>query len=194
MFVVKQAGPIHPDISDEQLMAQLSAGDIDALAPLFMRHARLVRSIVLRLEPRMSHQEAEDLCQEVFLTLHRTAPRYEERGQLTAWLCGIAARTTRSWRRRRWLRRTLFRQHVEPSVEHHSPSSFAQVAAREEIGRALDALPAPQREVIVLHTLQGLSGEEVASALGIRIGTVWTRLHRARKTLQSVPAFTEDPT
>ncbi|NTV27819.1 MAG: sigma-70 family RNA polymerase sigma factor, partial [Methanothrix sp.] len=57
------------------------------------------------------------------------------------------------------------------------------LGTRAELRQALAALPEPQRQVLLLHVLENLSGEEIAETLGISPNTVWTRLHRARKTL-----------
>ncbi len=175
-----------PDAGDAALMRRLAAGEAAALGPLYRRHAGRMRSVVLRVDPSMSHEEADDVVQEAFLTLHRTAGRYREMDRLESWLIGIAVRTARGWRRRRWVRQRLLRDNRRAAVAALSPSRSGpgdQVGARVDIERALAKLPAPQREVLVLHTIEGLSGQDIAQALGIRTNTVWTRLHRARQRL-----------
>ena len=68
----------------------------------------------------------------------------------------------------------------------------SQIGARVDVTRALEALPEPQRQVLLLHVVDNLSGEEIATALGISPKTVWTRLHRARQTMRKHVARSGD--
>ncbi len=175
-------------VSDAALMQRLASGDLDALAPLHQRYGRMVASLALRTESTLGPDDADDVCQEVFLTLASTASRYREEGRLRSWICGITVRKVRSWRRKKWVRRALHREHGDVTAGvslYRGPSPVEQAAAREQVHLALAALPASQREVVVLHLVEGLSGAEVASALGLTENAVWIRLHRARKTLAS---------
>ncbi|TNE91537.1 MAG: RNA polymerase sigma factor [Deltaproteobacteria bacterium] len=172
------------DISDAALMARLARGDSSALGPLFMRYGKLAGSLMLRVEPSLSREQADDLVQEVFLTLLDTAPRYRESQRLKAWICGIAVRKARGWRRKHWLRRGLLERFTPERQVEALPSQRAE--ARQSIDHALRALPAGQREVLVLHVVEGLSGQEVAETLGLSENAVWVRLHRARKTLSAL--------
>ncbi len=174
------------DISDAALMERLAAGDVTALAPLHHRHARGVTSLVLRLEPAAGLEEAEDVSQEVFLTLWETAGRYQEEGRLRSWLYGIAACKARGLGRRERSRRKALGLHSGRPVGIAAPGSRIddRLAAQDQVGQALASLPPKQREVLVLSMVEGLSGDEVAAILGIRTGAVWVRLHRARKRLE----------
>lgn len=171
-------------LSDEQLMAGLAQGRIEPLGALYMRYGAMVRRALRRLAPEISRAELEELGQEVFLTLSDTAARYEERTRLRAWLYGIALRKAKSWRRTTWLRRKLLVWHAGASpgtVPGAARSPEREVAMRQEATRVLDRLPQEQREVLLLHAVEGFTGEEIAQILGIRPKTVWTRLHRARR-------------
>jgi RNA polymerase sigma-70 factor (ECF subfamily) len=175
------------DISDAALMSRLAAGDVAALGPLHRRYARMVMSLLLRVDPSQGLEQAEDLTQEVFLTLLDTAPRYQEQQRLKSWLCGIAVRTSRGERRSRWTRANLLRREGRRAPGMAAPmdtGSDDRLVARRAIAAALRSLPDSQREVIVLHAMEGLTGEEIAEALGIKANAVWVRLHRARKRLQ----------
>ncbi len=174
--------------SDAALMQRLASGDLDALGPLHQRYGRMVASLALRTEGSLTPEEADDICQEVFLTLASTAPRYREEGRLRSWICGITVRKVRGWRRKTWVRRALHREHGDATAGvslYRGPSPVEQAAAREQVHQALAILPASQREVLVLHLIEGLSGAEVAHALGVSENAVWIRLHRARKALAS---------
>jgi len=187
-MIRSETAPI-TDISDAALMQRLAAGDAGALAPLHQRHGRRVTSLLLRMGPEMTLEQAEDLTQEVFLTLMETAPRYVEQDRLRSWIGGIAVRKSRAWHRRRWLRRRLRleRSHeLQRTVAPPPGSPVEQLELREEVDRALRSLPLGQREALVLHAVEGLSGDEIASILGVSTSAVWVRLHRARKTLREV--------
>ena len=98
-LAMRTAAPV-VDISDAALMARLASGEVDALGPLHARYSRQVIALIRRVEPGISAEIADDLAQEVFLTLLETAPRYREAGRLRAWIFGIAVRKARGWRRR----------------------------------------------------------------------------------------------
>jgi RNA polymerase sigma-70 factor (ECF subfamily) len=188
-----QGAPVLRDISDAGLMASLAAGDTAALAVLHQRYARIICSLTLRLDPQGGLQHAEDLTQEVFLTLYESAGRYRDEGKLKSWLCGITAQKTRSARRRRAVRSGLMR--VNRSINPGHSSSYSapvdeRLSARSDVTEALLSLSDKQREVLVLHSIEGLSGAEIAEALNIKTSAVWVRLHRARKTMAAALADT----
>jgi RNA polymerase sigma-70 factor (ECF subfamily) len=173
--------------SDAELMARMQGGDAGPLAELYRRYGRMVFSVVQRFTGVGDRAELEDLVQEVFLTLFETASHYQETGRLRSWLCGIAVRKARGGRRRRWLRDALFRRfagRTTGTAMEHASSVESDVSARVEVQRALAVLPEAQREVLLLHVVESLSGEEIAEALGISPKTVWTRLHRARLAMR----------
>ena len=181
----------HEALSDARAMADLAQGRLEALGTLYMRHGAMVCRALRRLAPEISRAELEELGQEVFLTLSDTAARYEERTRLGAWLYGIAVRKAKSWRRKTWLRRKLLGQHggTSPGTSPGTaPSPEREVAMRQEATRVLDRLPKEQREVLMLHAVEGFTGEEIAEILGIKAKTVWTRLHRARRAAIAIRA------
>ena len=96
---------------------------------------------------------------------------------------GIAVRKARGWRRRTWLQRTLRRSGGEAAaaVALTQARTEERLSAKRDIEAALSALPASQREVLVLSVIEGLSGREAAAVLGISENAVATRLFRARK-------------
>ena len=146
----------------------------------------MVTSLLLRLDPGRGLAEAEDLTQDVFLTLMDTAGRYREQERLKAWLCGIAARTSRGAKSRFWRRRGLLaRQRGAPGMAAPVTSGVDdRLDARRKVAQAMEALPPSQREVMILHAVEGLTGEEIAVALGMKANAVWVRLSRARAKLR----------
>jgi RNA polymerase sigma-70 factor (ECF subfamily) len=173
-------------IADERLMARLAAGELEALGELYRRHGPLVRSAITRYAPEISAAELDELVQEVFLTVSDTAARYQEQQRCKAWLYGIAVRKARSWQRTTWLRRRLLKGQRGEPVALARPSGGSPeraVALRELVERTLSRLNPGQRQVLLLHAVEGFTGEEIAGILGVRPETVWTRLHRARKAV-----------
>lgn len=177
-----------PDISDGALMTRLAGGDLSALEPLYNRHGQRIGSLLLRVQPAMSPPEAEELCQEVFLTLAETAVRYREQGKLRSWITGIAVKKARAWGRGRWLRGRLMREQIRPHPAFSATTRADQdqrMEAKQEIQLALESLSPKLREVLVLHAIEGISGPEIGEALGISSSAVWVRLHRAREQMRA---------
>jgi RNA polymerase sigma-70 factor (ECF subfamily) len=131
--------------------------------------------------------EAEDALQEVFLALHRALPGFRGESKLSTWVYRIALRTALQVRARR-PRDTTSLDAQSPAMEVPdagvAPDRLA--SARQEsarLARAMERLSPEHRAVLSLFALEGLSHAEVAEALGIPLGTVWSRLHLARKKL-----------
>jgi RNA polymerase sigma factor (sigma-70 family) len=178
--------PEHHEDLDADDVIKLRSGDLRALGPLYQRHGADVRSLLLRSSPVLGPEGADDLAQEVFLTFVDTIGRYEHQAKLRSWLYGIAIRKARAARRRHWVRSALRLQHgsAASGVATASDRTEERLAAKQRITAILAAMPATQREVVVLRLIQGLSGEETAQVLGISINAVATRLHRARAALE----------
>jgi RNA polymerase sigma-70 factor (ECF subfamily) len=171
-----------PELGDAVLCSRLASGDLSALGELYERHASAVRAFAGRLA---GAREADDIAHDAFLALARSAARYDGRAEVRAYLFGIAAMLARGRARSlaRWLR-TLGRvRHAAtpaPSPEEHAAST-------EELRRfegALERLDVGKRAVLLMAEVEGLSGEQIAAALGIPVATVWTRLHYARADLR----------
>jgi RNA polymerase sigma-70 factor (ECF subfamily) len=166
--------------SDEDLARRTAAGDRDAFAALYSRH----HATIFRFARLMTGSDtmAEDVVQEVFLVLMRSADRFDAtRASLPTYLYGVA----RHYTRRRLLRERRFLPIDESSAEAcvAEADTAADVERRSEVQRlrrAILALPSRYREVVVLCDLHEVSYADAASAIGCAIGTVRSRLHRAR--------------
>jgi RNA polymerase sigma-70 factor (ECF subfamily) len=167
--------------TDEELVSRLATGDMAALGALYTRHKGMVCTALRRFAPQSAPADVEELVQDVFLALPDAATRYEERTRFKAWLFGIAVRKARSFRRKAWFRRTSGGAPAEQ--RDRGPGPDQQAERRELASSLLAGLPGGQREVLVLHAVEGFDGEEIAQILGISPGTVWTRLHRARRAV-----------
>jgi RNA polymerase sigma-70 factor, ECF subfamily len=182
------------DISDDRLLRRMLVGDERAFTELYRRKHPAIYRFALHMSgnPAM----AEDVTQEVFMALIREPGRFDPtRGSLSAFLFGIA----RNHLRKRWEQdRRLIPMTGEAgewedfSTDRNSNTrkygfAFAdEFESRDTVGlvrRAISTLPASYREVVVLCELEEMSYEEAAAALDCPVGTVRSRLHRARAIL-----------
>jgi RNA polymerase sigma-70 factor (ECF subfamily) len=170
--------------SDEEAWPRAQAGDATAFGLLFDRHADAVyRYACVRLRRR---ELAEDVVSYVFAEAWRQRDRIElTDGLLRPWLLAVARnRTNRIWREQA---RDGARPHLEPGVQpDHAEAVAAGLDAATTLGPVLDAiaaLPDGPRETLTLHVWGDLSHEQIAAVLGVSVGTVKSRLHRARTRL-----------
>jgi RNA polymerase sigma-70 factor (ECF subfamily) len=175
-----------PAMSDAALMQQLAAGQLGALGELYDRYQAPLRSFIARAT-RDAH-DVDDLVHAAFLSAAQCAARYDGRASCRPWLIGIAAQLLR--RRRRAVSR--FVQVLSGFKDTLQPPSDPRPAlnARTDVERALSTLSEAKRITLLMAEVEGLSCEEIAQALQIPIGTVWTRLHAARRELRA--AMTND--
>ena len=178
-----------PDTADEDLWAKVCDGDQRAFVVLFDRYADLIYNVAFRRTG--SWDVAEDIVATVFLEAWRQRHQIRiQDGSIRPWLIGVAVNGTRRyWRgaERGW--RASLRL---AASERHEPDPGGEVSERLDAERrmaeilvALRDLPSKQREVIQLWAWEELSYEEIAAALGIPVGTVRSRLHRARAHLET---------
>jgi RNA polymerase sigma-70 factor (ECF subfamily) len=126
--------------------------------------------------------DAEDLVQETFLRAHRAFDRYEPGSNARGWLHTILQRVrTDMFRRTRRRPETVELLGEGPATP---PPQDALASGREDLERALQALPDAFREAVVLRDVQELSYAEIAAALGVPVGTVMSRIHRGRALLR----------
>ncbi|MGE0707132.1 MAG: RNA polymerase sigma factor [Planctomycetota bacterium] len=165
------------------LVPRAQAGDEAAFSELVRLHSPSVHRVAAGL---VGADEAEDVTQETFLRALEGIARFEGRAAVRSWLCGIASRVAlqrlRKKRRWSWLTRLGDRDpHAPPARGEGTLESSERQAAIEA---ALARLPDHQRTVVVLRIYEGLSYEEIASALGIRRPTAESRMARARVALR----------
>jgi RNA polymerase sigma-70 factor, ECF subfamily len=129
--------------------------------------------------------DTEDLAQEIFIVVRRNLGRFDG-GNLAGWLYRIAQLTVRDHRRRSWFRNlVLRRQEVDLSKMPHAADSparnFEDAEARRQFQLMVTKMHGKLVTTFILFEIEGYSGEEIARIQDIPIGTVWTRLHKARK-------------
>jgi len=185
--------------ADWALVQQCAAGSDEACTRLVTDHQRMVFQLGLHLLG--DQQEALDLSQEVFLRVFRTLPQFRGQSTLKTWIYRIAinqaANRRRWWRRRHQSQQVGLEEHAATHGEFAETRRAAdpdQVLEEREVARkvwsALDQLPFDQRAVIVLREIDGLSYDEIADSLGVAVGTVKSRLARARRGLRAVLGVT----
>jgi len=126
--------------------------------------------------------ELEDASQEVFLQMHRYLPRFQGNAELKTWLYRLCITQARQLRRRRRVSEALrswFSFRPE-SLDISSPG-FCEESARRRVQAALDSLSEAERVAIVLYDMEGINGKQVAEIAHCKEGTLWRRLHYARK-------------
>jgi RNA polymerase sigma-70 factor, ECF subfamily len=134
------------------------------------------------------HGDADDVLHEVFLVAHRRLAEFRGEARISTWLYAITVRVVQEHRRkdrwRRWLR--LDRLFPDPPRAPVTPlEAFESRRATEVTYRLLDGLPEAERSALILFELEGLSGEEIAAVTGEPVGTIWVRLHRARRNFRA---------
>lgn len=184
-----------PDaVQEATLIQRCAAGDEQACAALLSEHQRMVFQLSLHLLE--DYEEALDLSQEVFLSVFKMIGRFRGQSALRTWIYRIVINQARNrqrwWKRRRRTSQVSLDDHVlrhgdlTDRDEGTAPDGVLQkkeLASR--VWSALDRLPFDQRTAILLREIDGLSYEEIAYSLGINIGTVKSRLTRARGALRT---------
>ncbi len=172
------------DAGDRELMARLSAGDREALAPLMERHHRRVYRIALSYLRRP--EDALEVVQEAFVKAFQNASRWDGSAEAGPWLARIAVNLSIDrWRRNRRRQETFTPMPEDDraaEMDGGGPGPDRALAGREvreTVLRALARLPERQRAIVLLRHYQDQSLEEIAATLGISIGTVKSSLHRA---------------
>ncbi|HET9953688.1 MAG TPA: RNA polymerase sigma factor [Polyangiaceae bacterium] len=156
------------------------------LQQIYEQHADFVWRTVLRLG--VAEAEARDAVQDVFLRVHAHLGEFEGRSSIKTWLFAIARSVARDRRRRARLAPGLAADgELEETVDLRA--DVGRVAEHHErlliLERILDGMSADQRTVFVLFEVEHFSGEEISEALGAPIGTIYSRLHSARKLFRA---------
>ena len=175
------------ETSDPVLMRQLAAGELGALGALYDRHQAPLRSFVARAT--RDADAVDDLVQATFLAAAKSAERYDGRSSCRPWLIGIAAQLLR--RRRQTFSRLLAVLSLLKRSQPASGDPRSALHARTDVERGLARLSEAKRITLLMAEVEGLSCAEIAEALSIPIGTVWTRLHAARRELRQ--ALDQEP-
>ena len=167
---------------DAALVRRARTGDGTAFGTLVDRYMRAAYSVALSVTGR--HEDAEDAAQEAFMVALQRLDECRSPDRFAGWLMTIVRNRSRNLVRREVLRGT---DAVPPGASAKGPTperAAEQIELEERLSRALGGLPEVQREIVLLHDLEGWKHREIAERLGIPSGTVRSHLHFARKALQ----------
>lgn len=190
--------PAVSDGEEAELIRRCQAGETAAFDQLVLRHQQQLFAVSLRMLG--DYHEATEVAQEAFVRAYRAINSFRSEAKFSTWLLSIVTNLCRN-RRRWWARRKrVIAGSLDESVETEegslaheaadpSPSPSAQAVSREvqqQIMGALAMLDEDSRAMVVLCDVQGLSYEEASRVLRVKLGTVKSRLNRARLRLRSL--------
>lgn len=176
--------------ADSDLLADVMAGNVDAFEKIVERHKNRLYSFVYRFVG--DRETAEDILQETFLRAFRRRKDYRSIANFSTWLFTIAGNLAKSElrRRKRWRFFSLnwdeeSETGIEIPDESQRPDTVTEASiADRQIQEAIQSLPASYRKVILLRDVEGMSYQEIAGIVGRPVGTVKSRVNRARLRLQ----------
>jgi RNA polymerase sigma-70 factor (ECF subfamily) len=176
----RAAAPAVTVVDERALVAACQRGDRAAMGRLYERYRRRVYSLIARIA---GGPAADEVSQEAFLKIFKGLQGFRGESQLGTWIYRLAVNAALTYVTRRPKDLPLDEQPEEPcAVEPPA----GDPALRERLERALGALPAGYRAVLVLHDVEGLNHEEIAEILGCRVGTSKSQLHKARLRMREL--------
>lgn len=175
-----------PARSDEDLMAAVREGDVDAYAALYYRHQNGLLTFCYQM--LRNYEDAGDVFQETFRYLHQHAPTYQPTAKFTTYLYRIARNMCIDIlrRRRRWNLQQLDTEIDVPDGGGIQESRLEREEVEVHIKKSLEEVAEPYREVVLLRLIQALSYEDIAQITDIPLGTVKSRLHAGFAQLRLV--------
>ena len=175
------------ELRDEPLAEKAAAGDIGAFEDLVNRHRmavyRLARSIT------GNHHDADDAAQETFLRVYRALGSFDPSRSFKPWLKRIAYNTSLNTVRASKSRARGFVDGALPEVADPSPRQLEIMEANQNatsVDHAVQTLPSDLRATLLLRAVEGMSYKDIAMTMGVKIGTVMSRLSRARERVLEV--------
>jgi RNA polymerase sigma-70 factor (ECF subfamily) len=174
---------------DRAAINRVLDGDSAAYAELVERYQR--RLMGLLAHACGSHHEAEDMAQETFARAFRKLHLFSGQSQFYTWLCRVAMNLLASQRRRKRVESHLPREGFDSAIDSIGSTADAEVdfernETRTQVQQAIAMLDVERRTVVLLRDFDGMDYEAIAETLEIPVGTVRSRLHRARLELKSI--------
>ena len=183
------------DIADKQLVELTQQGDQRAFSQLVSKYQKKVFNLCFRF--LNDYEEAKDMTQEIFVRVFRSIKNFRQEASFSTWLYYIACNTCKNKLRNgksqpyiTSLDQTIETEDDEMPLEVQDkscpdPGREAETSElQEKVQRAIRSLNYEQREVIILRDIQGFSYDEIAASLGCNLGTVKSRISRARLELK----------
>ena len=182
-------------VTDEKLIADFQAGNERAFVELVERYKDRLINFVYRFLNDMT--DAEDLVQETFLKVYKNKHAYREIAKFSTWIYTIAGNLARSELRKRKRRKTFTMSQLSFADNEFTPVDPGKdtegivfnTYAGEEIMKAIKQLAEPFKTIIILRDIQELSYEDISTILDIPMGTVKSRVNRARLKLQETLGY-----
>jgi RNA polymerase sigma-70 factor (ECF subfamily) len=188
--LLAQAGT-RAEVDDAELCAAIKRSDPGSREALYHRYKRRVYGLALRI---VGPVDAEEVAQEAFIRIFRGLPKFRGDAALSTWIYRLAVNAALSHRTRRAGARLPALANDDGQADKALEAQPAEEPAigdavlRARLERALVQLPAGYRTVIVLHDVEGLEHEEIASILRCHVGTSKSQLHKARARLREILA------
>lgn len=182
-------------VEDQQLIEQFLQGDADAFDQLVLRYQDRLFNTLLRMFN--SEQDALDAAQEAFVQAFQKLHTFQGKSKFYSWLCRIAINSALSQKRKKKLTTASLeaareKAGIDPdddNRENHPSHQLETSENQSAIQQALNELAEEQRTVIVLKEIDGLKYEEIAEIIDCPVGTVRSRIHRARAELRQKLQF-----
>ncbi len=181
-------------MTDEQLVQKASSGDQHSFEQIVKNYEKLVYSICYRMFN--NNQDAMDYTQETFIKVYKNMEKAIGKGSFKSWICTIATNTCLDELRKRSKKHTVSLDenfdddnHPKYTVPDDAPTPLEEIIFNENaqiLKDAINSLSDENKSIIILRDVEGLSYDEIASALDLTLGTVKSRISRARKKLQTI--------
>ena len=189
--------PVGSSDRDAALVRAIQAGDMAAFDQMVVKHKDKLFNMVYWFLG--DYQEANDCSQEIFIKVFKSIKKFRSESSFSTWLYRIAINTCKNRLKSsayRWKKKTVPLENPESSkdgnlsykIHNDSPSPANELEKKERlmmIQKAINALPQEQNRVIVLRDIQGLSYQKIVDLTGLNLGTVKSRLARARLELRN---------
>lgn len=172
------------DSSDLELVERHRRGDREAFTEIYLRFEEMVYNLAQKL---VGEDDADDLTQEIFLRVFRHVAGFRGGSSLKTWIYRVALNCCRSRRRLRSVQvfgRETAALEAVPDERRGPEQRAAAAEAGRRLERALHRVSGTYREAVVLRDIEGLTYQEIADVLGVRIGTVRSRIARGRESLR----------
>ena len=167
----RSSNPKYPDLTP--LVKQAKQGDMPAFEELVKQTEQLARRVAISV---VNTDQVEDVLQESYLLVYRKLALLRKPESFVSWFARLVLHTSYNLARRE---KTTTDLHNEPPVEDQTEAVVDQMVLRN----ALDRLEEKDRNILILREMMGLSYDDIAGALRLKVGTVRSRLHKARKHL-----------
>jgi RNA polymerase sigma-70 factor, ECF subfamily len=190
---VLKVNPENKKLSDERLIGEFQNGNVEAYNEIVLRYKDRLINFLFRYTG--SKEEAEDLAQDTFLKLYRSKHLYKEIAKFSTWLYTIAVNIAKTNLRKKSKFNSISISDFDPENEKDfdiassdlAPDEIANSAMESYyIQKAINMLDDHYREAIILRDIQDLDYEEIAEIIKIPLGTVKSRINRAREKLKTI--------